>query len=272
MTPCFNLGGYLKVDIMSCLGAYLKARREALNREHVGYSIRCVAKRVGMHHSYLSKVERGERDSLDERRIRALARELGEDPELLLALGGKLSPDLSCCLSRNPYLFREFLDKLATADGVEAQAKHRSVSQDQRVSELDELTRRLRSEIFHSKALERELKRALQNYKTLVNFLPDAVVLCELSSGRILDVNIAAENLWKRRREELLGLHQSALHPSDGNEQRSQKFKNHGTESLPGEVRAVILDGDGNIVPVVVTASRVMIDENPCVLGLFKRA
>lgn len=256
---------------MSCLGAYLKARREALNREHVGYSIRCVAKRVGMHHSYLSKVERGERDSLDEHRIRALARELGEDPELLLALGGKLSPDLSCCLSRNPHLFREFLDKLVTFDGAEAEVKRRRKAQDQRVSELDELTRRLRSEILHGKELERELKRALQNYKTLFDFLPDAVVLCELSTGMILDMNRAAENLWKRHKNELIGLQQSSLHPQVGNEERSTKFKEHGTEFLSGEVFTDILDGDGRIVPVFVTASRVMINDRQCVLGLFKR-
>jgi len=260
------------VDTMTCLGAYLKARRESLNSEHSGFSIRCVAKRVGMHHSYLSKVERGERDGLDERRLQALARELGEDPELLLALGGKLSPNISRCLARTPHLFIEFLDKVAAFDGGEVLARDREMFFERRTSELEELARRLRTQITHSKALENELESALQNYKTLFNFLPDAVVLADLSSGRVLDVNHAAERLWKRTREDLLKLNQADLHPQEGNEERSSKFKVHGTENLPQRVKAVILNGEGRIVPVVVTASRVVINDRSCVLGQFRSA
>ncbi|MBM9532165.1 helix-turn-helix domain-containing protein [Desulfoprunum benzoelyticum] len=75
---------------MSALGSYLSERRKALAATHSGYSIRSVAKRIGIHHSYLSKLERGENAPLTEERIHAQARLLGEDPELLMALSGKL--------------------------------------------------------------------------------------------------------------------------------------------------------------------------------------
>lgn len=69
---------------MSGLGEYVKKRRQELQSKHTGYSIRSVAKRVGLHHSYLSKLERGEHTPLSESRILALARQLDENSDRLL--------------------------------------------------------------------------------------------------------------------------------------------------------------------------------------------
>lgn len=45
--------------------------------------MRSVAKRIGIRHSYLSRLERGENAPLSEERIRALAVLFGDDPELV---------------------------------------------------------------------------------------------------------------------------------------------------------------------------------------------
>lgn len=91
--------------------------QRALSTKHSGYSIRSVAKRIGIHHSYLSKLERGENAPLTEERIYALARLLGEDPEMLMALAGKLSEDTSARIRSNPAAFQEFLATLGNAPG-----------------------------------------------------------------------------------------------------------------------------------------------------------
>ena len=57
-------------------------------------SVRQVAARVGVEPSYLSKVERGREAPPSEPKIRALARELNEDPDDLLAMAGKVAGDL----------------------------------------------------------------------------------------------------------------------------------------------------------------------------------
>ncbi|MFW5730463.1 MAG: helix-turn-helix domain-containing protein, partial [Desulfonatronovibrionaceae bacterium] len=44
---------------MESLGTYIRKRRQSLNARYSGYSIRAVARRMGIHHSYLSKIERG---------------------------------------------------------------------------------------------------------------------------------------------------------------------------------------------------------------------
>jgi len=62
--------------------------------------------------SYLSKVERGEQPPPSEKTILALAAELKEDPDVLLALGGKVSGDLQSVILSRPKLFADLIRQL----------------------------------------------------------------------------------------------------------------------------------------------------------------
>jgi len=90
-------------------GDYIRGRRELRRKESPEYSIRQVAKRIGIHHSYLSKVERGEPATLSERSVLALARELEENPDLLMAMNGKLSEEVRRAVFDAPELFLSFV-------------------------------------------------------------------------------------------------------------------------------------------------------------------
>lgn len=83
-------------------GDYIRAKREALRKNDPGYSIRRLALRIGVHHSYLSKIERGEPASLSEKRVIALAKELGEDPDLLMILSGKVPESIRRAVFAHP--------------------------------------------------------------------------------------------------------------------------------------------------------------------------
>lgn len=93
-------------------GPWLRERREALQATDARFSLRQLAGRVGVQPSYLSKVERGEVPPPGEHTIRALARELGEDEDLLLALGGKVSSELQAIIRRRPRLFARLLREM----------------------------------------------------------------------------------------------------------------------------------------------------------------
>ncbi len=93
-------------------GSYLRQRRESLREEDAGYSVRKVAGRIGIQPSYLSKVERGEVAPPSEATIVALAGELGEDEDLLLALAGKVSTELQQVILKRPVLFARLLREL----------------------------------------------------------------------------------------------------------------------------------------------------------------
>ena len=89
---------------MKRFGAYLRHRRETLRAQDPEFSVRKVAARIGVEPSYLSKVERDIESAPSEPRIRALADDLGEDPDFLLALAGRVSLDVQEAIRRRPRL------------------------------------------------------------------------------------------------------------------------------------------------------------------------
>ena len=93
-------------------GKYIRGKREALLKKDAKFSLRQVAQRIGMEPSYLSKLERGEQKALSEEKIMALAKELGEDPDILLALTGKVSRDIQEIIRKRPQLFAQLIRDL----------------------------------------------------------------------------------------------------------------------------------------------------------------
>lgn len=94
------------------LGKHLRIARERRRSEDPSFSLRQVAKRIGVEPAYLSKIEREEVAPPSEETTRRLAVELGEDVDLLLAMGGKVSTDLQKIILRRPQLFADLLRQL----------------------------------------------------------------------------------------------------------------------------------------------------------------
>lgn len=95
-------------------GTHIRERRTRLAEKDSAYSLRQVAGRVGIQPSYLSKIERGEQPAPGEDAIRAIAHELGEDPDVLLAMAGKVSSDIQEIIRRRPALFATLIRQLKT--------------------------------------------------------------------------------------------------------------------------------------------------------------
>jgi transcriptional regulator with XRE-family HTH domain len=93
-------------------GCYIRERREKLKEKDNSFSVRQVAGRIDVEPSFLSKVERGEVAPPSEAKIVLLAKELGEDPDLLLALAGKVSSDLQAVIRKRPELFGRLLREM----------------------------------------------------------------------------------------------------------------------------------------------------------------
>jgi transcriptional regulator with XRE-family HTH domain len=94
------------------LGAVLRDQRERLRAGDPRFSLRQVAERVGVEPSYLSKVERGVTAPPSEDTLRRLSEELGLDPDVVLALAGKVSADLRNAIRRRPQLFAALIREL----------------------------------------------------------------------------------------------------------------------------------------------------------------
>jgi transcriptional regulator with XRE-family HTH domain len=97
---------------MISFGTYIRERREALGAKDKSMSLRQVASRIGVEPAFLSKVERDLTPPPSEAKIVALAEILGEDRDLLLAMGGKVSSDLLKIIQARPKLFGDLLRQL----------------------------------------------------------------------------------------------------------------------------------------------------------------
>ena len=97
---------------MKGFGNHVRRRRETLKARDPRFSVRQLAARIGVEPSYLSKVERELEPPPSEAKIRALARELEEDPDALLARAGKVAADLQKAICRRPTLFSQLIREL----------------------------------------------------------------------------------------------------------------------------------------------------------------
>ena len=93
-------------------GAYIRRIREERRSTDRSYSLRQVAKRVGVEPAYLSKIERGDSAPPSEVVTRKLAEELNEDVDVLLAMSGKVSTDLRDIILNRPALFGDLIRQL----------------------------------------------------------------------------------------------------------------------------------------------------------------
>jgi len=100
---------------MTHFGDHVRRRREDLRKEDRRYSLRQVAQRIGIEPAYLSKIERGELQPPSEATTLRLAEDLGEDPDVLLAMAGKVSSDLQEIIRRRPRLFADLIRQLKQA-------------------------------------------------------------------------------------------------------------------------------------------------------------
>jgi transcriptional regulator with XRE-family HTH domain len=93
-------------------GEFIRLQRETLKSDDKRFSVRQVAKRVSLEPAYLSKIERDEVAPPSEGKIVAIAKELKEDPDLLLAMAGKVSSDLLDVIKERPQLFGDLIREL----------------------------------------------------------------------------------------------------------------------------------------------------------------
>jgi HTH-type transcriptional regulator, competence development regulator len=102
------------IHIMNnALGNYLRrCRLEKQLSEGNTFSLRQLAGRIGVEPSYLSKIERGLEPRPSAETTQALALELGENPDVLLAMAGKVSGDLLDIIRKRPKIFSQLIREL----------------------------------------------------------------------------------------------------------------------------------------------------------------
>ncbi len=113
------------------------------------------------------------------------------------------------------------------------------------------------------------LRASEARYRLLWDNLNDAAFIGDAASGRIVDLNRAAERLIGRPRDAIIGMQQTQLHPPELAETYAAHFRAHITDGVATVEDAEVLRADGSRVPVDISATPMEIGGQHLLLGLF---
>ncbi|MBI5406082.1 MAG: GAF domain-containing protein [Nitrospirae bacterium] len=125
-------------------------------------------------------------------------------------------------------------------------------------------------DITDQKRAEDALRASENKYRHLFDNLHDAAFLADAETGHIVDTNKKAEILLDRRREEIIGMHQSELHPPGKAGEYRRRFEEHLQKGPLADYEGEVIRGDGRVVPVAITASPMTINGRRLILVLFR--
>ncbi len=129
-------------------------------------------------------------------------------------------------------------------------------------------------DITASKRAEAALRDSEERFRVLFEGAPDAMLLADSTTGRIIDGNEAASRLLGRPRTAIIGLQQSELHPTHSHESPEAQFARHVREaealraSVP--VETSVLRPDGTEIPVEILAQTIRLQHQPVFVGTFR--
>ena len=132
------------------------------------------------------------------------------------------------------------------------------------------------TDVTEHKEREQTLEQTKEWYQTLLDTAPDAIFVADAETGEILETNQAATQILGRSREEIVGMHQTDLHPPERVEEYGKLFEEHvtsggGRDDMLGEqVDIYVVSGDGEQIPVEINARTVEIDGQHLNQGYFR--
>ncbi|MDD3295738.1 MAG: PAS domain S-box protein [Candidatus Omnitrophica bacterium] len=125
-------------------------------------------------------------------------------------------------------------------------------------------------DISERKKSEELLKKKEIEFRLTFENVKDAIFWADPETGMIINCNKAAETLIGRKRGDIIGKHQTLLHPPDKKAYYAKMFKTHLKEKKIIDAEAEILDASGRIKPVNITFSMTIIGNKPLAQGIFR--
>ncbi|MBX3045312.1 MAG: PAS domain S-box protein [Candidatus Kapabacteria bacterium] len=129
-------------------------------------------------------------------------------------------------------------------------------------------------DITDIKNAELALKESEAQFRSLFENAADAIFIADINTGIILDANNAASKLVKIPIEEIIGLHQTDLHPKEEENRSKESFIQHIADieanNLSNLIETNVVASDGTLSVVEVLASTVNYQGRKAIMGIFR--
>jgi PAS domain S-box-containing protein len=129
----------------------------------------------------------------------------------------------------------------------------------EKISEENEERKRAEAALINSEA----------KFKAIFEGAGAAIFIADTETGNIVECNSNAEVLMGRPRGEIIGMHQSRLHPEGEEEKYMKIFASHSRDGSFKDVEAEVQRKDGMKIPVWINAQLLKIDGRDMLIGLF---
>jgi len=138
---------------------------------------------------------------------------------------------------------------------------------------LESIAAQMGTAILRAKT-EEALRESEQRFRSLFDNAPDAMILADPQTGTVVDANAAATTLLSRPRKEIVGLHQTELHPEWMADQMQEAFAEHAREALAlgrsEAMETLVVRSDGVEVPVEVVSTLVRLSGKSTQQGTYR--
>jgi PAS domain S-box-containing protein len=125
-------------------------------------------------------------------------------------------------------------------------------------------------DVTEQKLREEALAASEKKYRAILEGSPEPILIADPQSGRLTEVNAAAAALFGCRIEDLIGMHQTELHPEEMQERFRTTFREHieiGRVLVPD---GVIKRANGEHAMVEISASPVSFNGQQRLVGFFR--
>jgi PAS domain S-box-containing protein len=126
------------------------------------------------------------------------------------------------------------------------------------------------TDISIQKDSERKLIASIEKYRQLLETANDAIFIIDAENGNILEANRKASELIGKPVGEIIGQHRTELHAPEDWFYYKELFETQFKVDRTVEQReTAVLHADGYKVPVEISVSKISIDNNDILLGIF---
>jgi PAS domain S-box-containing protein len=136
--------------------------------------------------------------------------------------------------------------------------------------ELEQRVKVLEQEAADRRRAEEALRESEEKCRLTFERAVDAIFWADPETGLITNCNKAAEILLDKSRDDIIGQHQTGLHPPDKAQYYGEMFRRHIEVNGSVDEEAEVITKSGKIIPVHITASVTLVREKPIIQGIFR--